>query len=97
MEIKWTASTDDFGHSITYSVYYSTDNGDSWITLASGLTALTFTWDITSLYDGTIVLLKVQSTDNVGFSSYSVGKWGEKIQTSITMVIHWKQHWSSVF
>ena len=70
--IQWTVSSDSFGHSITYTVYYSKDGGKSWIALASGLTVLTYTWDVTSLYHGTKVLLKIQSTDNIGFSSFSV-------------------------
>jgi parallel beta-helix repeat protein len=70
--IQWTISSDSFGHSITYTVYYSKDDGKSWIALASGLTVLTYTWDVTSLYHGIKVLLKIQSTDNIGFSSSSV-------------------------
>ncbi|MFX1515346.1 MAG: ABC transporter substrate-binding protein [Promethearchaeota archaeon] len=70
--IQWAASTDQFGHSITYSVFYSTDNGKSWKKLASDLTTTKFTWDLTTIKDGTIILLKAQATDSIGFKSSSL-------------------------
>ena len=70
--LQWTASTDTFGHSFTYSVYYSTDGGSSWIKIASDWNTLSHTWDVTSLYDGTTVLLKVEVIDSIGYRSYSI-------------------------
>jgi basic membrane protein A len=70
--IQWTTSTDLFGHSITYSVSYSTDDGTTWIALISGLTTTNYVWDLTNIKHGLIVLLKVHATDEVGFISYSI-------------------------
>lgn len=70
--IQWTASTDTYAHSMTYSVYYSTDDGTTWIEVVSGLNTTNYTWDLTNIADETIVLIKVQTTDSVGFNSFSV-------------------------
>ena len=70
--IQWTASNDVFGHSLTYAVFYSIDNGVTWIKIKSGMFTTNYLWDLTSIYDGTTVRIKVQATDSVGFNSFSV-------------------------
>jgi parallel beta-helix repeat protein len=65
--IQWIAVSDQYDHSITYSVYYSTDGGSSWTEISSGLINTDYTWDLSTIYDGTEVLLKVQAIDNLGF------------------------------
>ncbi|MFW9906520.1 MAG: NosD domain-containing protein [Candidatus Thorarchaeota archaeon] len=69
--IQWTTSSDAFSHSLTYSVLCSPNDGGSWTTLASGLTTTTYTWDTTTIADGTI-LLKVQVEDSIGFIAETV-------------------------
>jgi parallel beta-helix repeat protein len=70
--IQWTASIDLYGHFITYTVSYSTNDGTTWVTLISGLTTTNYVWDLTNIKHGLIVLLKVQATDEGGFNSYSI-------------------------
>ncbi|UCE13893.1 MAG: right-handed parallel beta-helix repeat-containing protein [Candidatus Heimdallarchaeota archaeon] len=70
--IQWTESSDLFGHSITYSIFYSSTNGASWTTLASGRISTIYLWNLESIDAGTEVLLKVHATDSVGFSSSSI-------------------------
>ncbi|MFW9904181.1 MAG: extracellular solute-binding protein [Candidatus Thorarchaeota archaeon] len=63
--IQWTPSSDSFGHSFTYSFLYSVNNGETWITLVTGLTTTTYTLDTTTITDG-MILLKIQAVDTVG-------------------------------
>ncbi|MFX0184808.1 MAG: right-handed parallel beta-helix repeat-containing protein [Candidatus Hodarchaeota archaeon] len=77
--IQWIASSDTFDHSLTYNVYYSNNSGSTWKELASGLTSTSYTWDLSSIFNGTQVILKVEAVDSVGFRSYSV------ISTSFTI------------
>ncbi|MFX0183502.1 MAG: nitrous oxide reductase family maturation protein NosD [Candidatus Hodarchaeota archaeon] len=72
--IQWTASSDTFGHSLTYSVLYSTDDGTSWTTLVSGLTTTNYLFNTTTFTDGTTILFKVQATDSIGFISETISE-----------------------
>jgi basic membrane protein A len=72
VEIQWKVSTDTFDHSVTYSVFYSANSGSSWITVASGLTETSYDWDVTALYNGTEILLRVEAEDDLGFISVVV-------------------------
>ncbi len=60
--LSWTASDAD-GDSLTYSVYYSSDNGTTWALLASGLTTTSTSWDTTTVPDGEGYLVKVVVSD----------------------------------
>ncbi|MFX0050666.1 MAG: NosD domain-containing protein [Candidatus Hermodarchaeota archaeon] len=57
--IEWTASLDPSGHTITYTVYYSSDNGATWTQLTSDLTSTSYSWDTTTVPDGLSYLIKV--------------------------------------
>jgi parallel beta-helix repeat protein len=58
--IRWTFSMDSFGHSITYTVYYSTDNGTNWVLLAKDLLLTRYEWDTTTIVvTGSSFLVKV--------------------------------------
>ena len=45
VEISWQESRDSFGHNVSYSIFYSSDNGVSWTLVVSNLTQLVYTWD----------------------------------------------------
>ncbi|MFX1516139.1 MAG: right-handed parallel beta-helix repeat-containing protein [Promethearchaeota archaeon] len=62
IEIEWSATSDTWGHLITYTVYYSADGGTTWNELDSGLTATSYDWDTTTLANGTNYLVKVNAT-----------------------------------
>ncbi len=66
--IQWTAATDSFAHSVTYSIYYSADDGSSWILLATGLTTTSFDWDTTMFSEGADYLIKIIATCSEGLS-----------------------------
>jgi parallel beta-helix repeat protein len=69
IEIKWTSLTDSFNHSIVYSVYYSSNDGDEWDLLISEIITTNHIWDTTLFGDRTDYLIKVVGTCPVsGFS-----------------------------
>ncbi|MFX1286061.1 MAG: right-handed parallel beta-helix repeat-containing protein [Promethearchaeota archaeon] len=57
--ILWTDCIDSWGHSVSYSVYYSFDSGITWVTLGSRYTSTWYVWDTTTVADGTNYLIKV--------------------------------------
>ncbi|MFX1506643.1 MAG: right-handed parallel beta-helix repeat-containing protein [Promethearchaeota archaeon] len=73
VSIQWSASIDSFGHSLTYSVLYSTNDGGSWTTLASDLKTTNHTFDTMLIADGPI-LFKIQATDSIGFTSIFISE-----------------------
>ncbi|MFX0122589.1 MAG: NosD domain-containing protein [Candidatus Hodarchaeota archaeon] len=70
--IQWTASTDLFDHIISYAVFYSTDEGDTWNEIVSDLSKTDYVWDLSNIYDGTVVYIMIEATDDIGFHSSSV-------------------------
>jgi len=60
--ILWTA-TDPQNDSLTYTVYYSPNEGNTWIQITTGLTKSSYTWDTTTLEDGTTYLIQVEASD----------------------------------
>jgi parallel beta-helix repeat protein len=65
--IQWTAPINWLDFDITYGVYYSPNNGSTWILLASGLTNTIYPWNITDLDDGSNYLIRVEIIDSYGF------------------------------
>ncbi|MFX0150109.1 MAG: right-handed parallel beta-helix repeat-containing protein [Candidatus Hodarchaeota archaeon] len=70
--IQWTASTDSFGQDVTYSIYYSPDNGLTWIPVVSGLTTTSYAWNTNNLPDGTNYKVKVVATSIDGLNSENI-------------------------
>ncbi len=66
VNVTWTPATDSASHAITYSVYYSPDNGTTWTMLENGLTTTFYLWNTTTLAEGSLYLIKVRADD--GFS-----------------------------
>ena len=62
----WIASLDSLQHKVTYTLYYSPNQGEEWITLASNLTVTHFNWDTTTVDDGSNYLLKVEAKCDKG-------------------------------
>ncbi|MFX1548161.1 MAG: NosD domain-containing protein [Promethearchaeota archaeon] len=60
-QIYWTETEDSLNHTIIYSIYFSFNNGITWFEIATGLTSRTFTWNTTSVADGSNYLIKVKA------------------------------------
>jgi parallel beta-helix repeat protein len=75
--IEWNAVTDSYGHTITYSIYYSREGRLTWIIVASDLTETSYEWGtnstVGSSFSGEI---KVVATCSEGFM-------GEKISENV--------------
>ena len=66
--IKWSASIDSLGHTVTYSVYYSYNSGATWNVLAMGLTTTSFLWNTSSIAEGSNYLIKIVASCSEGLS-----------------------------
>jgi hypothetical protein len=66
--IQWSGSDAD-GDAITYAVLISSDNGQTWETIAGNLVASSYRWQVPPLPAGTQYRVKVIATDgfNTGF------------------------------
>ncbi|MFX1535269.1 MAG: right-handed parallel beta-helix repeat-containing protein [Promethearchaeota archaeon] len=60
--IQWTPVHDSFVDATTYEVYYSADGGTNWNEIATNLATTSFTWDTTTVNDGSTYLIKVVAT-----------------------------------
>ncbi|MFQ6123224.1 MAG: NosD domain-containing protein [Candidatus Heimdallarchaeota archaeon] len=64
--LHWTPVFDTWGHSITYMVSYSADDGQTWKPLVVGLTLTNYEWDTTTVADGSAYHIKVVVTCSDG-------------------------------
>jgi len=69
INIVWSPSVDSLGQNITYSVYYSSNTGNTWILLVAGLTETNYDWNTTTVRDGRNYLIKVVTTSFDGLST----------------------------
>jgi len=60
--IRWSSSTDSHDHEIIYSIYFSTDNGLIWTSIASGLETTSYNWETRRVSSGSTYLIKVVAT-----------------------------------
>ncbi|MHA1979058.1 MAG: right-handed parallel beta-helix repeat-containing protein [Candidatus Hodarchaeales archaeon] len=72
VKIEWLPSMFLPDLSLTYSVYYSDDNGSSWILLVSDLSSYEFVWDTTSVSDGSNYRIKIEEIYSNGLSSFAI-------------------------
>jgi hypothetical protein len=68
VNIQWIDSTDNYNHSITYTIYY-TDDGIIWNTLVTGLLVNYYNWNTNLNLDSNNYKLRVIANDGLGFSS----------------------------
>jgi parallel beta-helix repeat protein len=69
--VSWIPALDSQGHSISYSIYYSVDDENTWILLGSQLLDTEFLWDLRSLA-GKTCMIKVVATCSEGLSAFDV-------------------------
>ncbi|MHA2224431.1 MAG: right-handed parallel beta-helix repeat-containing protein [Candidatus Hodarchaeales archaeon] len=67
--IQWTTAINSFGRATNYSVFYSTNEGNTWIQLISNLSGTAFEWNTTSVADGFNYLVKIVATDSALFTA----------------------------
>jgi len=71
--IQWIMANDSWDHNITYTLYYSSDNGSSWNLLQTNLTVTSYTWDTNTVADGSEYLIQViaNCSEGLSISDYS--------------------------
>ncbi|UJG43922.1 MAG: right-handed parallel beta-helix repeat-containing protein [Candidatus Heimdallarchaeum endolithica] len=73
-KIKWKKAYDSMDYEVFYDLYYSKDNGNSWIMIANTIKENSYNWDTTSVSDGDNYKLKVIADDNHGLTSVAISK-----------------------
>jgi len=81
--IQWAATIDEWGHSVTYAVSYSSDAGYPWILLASGLSTTEYEWDTTTFADGSAYRVQVVATCSDGLTAGDVSDAPFTIQNPV--------------
>jgi hypothetical protein len=71
VDLLWTSASDSLSHSLTYTIYYSTTNGASWLVATSGLTTTNFLWDVSAFANETLIQVKIHALDDIGFEASS--------------------------
>ena len=66
--ISWEESLDSWVHEVTYSVYYSSDGGSSWILLDELLDSTEYTWFSREVPDGSNYAVRVVTVCSDGLS-----------------------------
>jgi hypothetical protein len=66
--VAWSAADPD-GDPLTFAVLYSTDGGETWLTLVTGIRATSYTVDATYLAGSRAALVRVLASDGVNTSS----------------------------
>ncbi|MFQ5868019.1 MAG: nitrous oxide reductase family maturation protein NosD [bacterium] len=82
--LQWAVVTDAWGHSVTYAVSYSADDGHTWTLLASGLTLTSYEWDTTTVVEGSMYLIRVVATCSEGLTAEDVSDTPFTIQNRVT-------------
>jgi hypothetical protein len=64
--IQWTPATDSWGHIVFYSLYYSSNDRESWTLLTSNLITTKYDWDTKTVPDGSNYWIKVVASCQEG-------------------------------
>jgi parallel beta-helix repeat protein len=59
--IQWITPFDSFDHEINYTIFYSLNNGDSWILLTSNITEISYNWDLSPIPKDAVVIFKIMA------------------------------------
>jgi parallel beta-helix repeat protein len=71
LDISWLHTISYWAFPVTYSLYYSVDDGQSWVLIAEDIIETEYTWDTTEVSNGNY-LLKVVAEDSIGGSNVSI-------------------------
>ena len=66
INIRWSSVRDLWNQSVTYTLYYSMNGGDSWNLIASDLDNTWYQWDTRTVPNGTEYMIKLNATSSVG-------------------------------
>lgn len=66
--ITWNASTDPEGDSITYEIDLSTDNGNTWKNIATGVSGTSYEYDFSNETASSICLIRIRAYDGYSYS-----------------------------
>ncbi|MFQ5980462.1 MAG: right-handed parallel beta-helix repeat-containing protein [Candidatus Heimdallarchaeota archaeon] len=83
VSIRWSAAVDLLRHPVTYAVYYSPNNGDSWSLLAGTLTSTSYPWDTSGVSDGSHYLVRVVATCSGRLSTHDESDETFSIQNAL--------------
>ncbi len=70
--IEWMKSVDSLEHNVTYSIYYSSDDGVSWILVAGDLVATSLPWETSIVDDGSNYLIKIIANCSEGLTAETI-------------------------
>jgi parallel beta-helix repeat protein len=59
IDIVWSPAIDSWQHDVTYTVFYSDDDGVHWFDLVTDYTETSYEWDTSTVSDGDLYLIKV--------------------------------------
>ncbi|MFX0125950.1 MAG: hypothetical protein ACFFAE_20180 [Candidatus Hodarchaeota archaeon] len=57
--VEWSKAADSWGHSLSYTLYYSANGGDTWNWLVDGLMVLHYDWNTEEIGDSSNCLIKI--------------------------------------
>ena len=93
INIEWEHSIDSWNHEVLYSLYYSSDGGDSWTEIASNLTHNHYDWDISMMPEGSAYLIRVVASCSSGLNnedqlqmSFTIGAPRESIDYMLVII-----------
>lgn len=70
VDLQWSASDPEDGTNLDIDIYISPDNGGTWVQVSIGLQNTGhYTWDTTTVADGSAYLLKVVARDSAGLEA----------------------------
>ena len=88
LPIFWQPGQDTEGHNVTYDLYYSADNGLTWLLIIGGRTTNYYEWDISNIPNGTYTLkIIIHCSEGLETESYLNGAFkieSNAITTSLT-------------
>ncbi len=84
--ISWTSVNDSLDHQIMYSVYFSSNNGESWTSLALEYVNTSYEWDTTLVRDGSRykIMITAECSEGESISGFTTGTFS--VQNMMTPV-----------
>ncbi|GAG01808.1 unnamed protein product, partial [marine sediment metagenome] len=68
--IQWAESFDTWDYNISYTLYYSSDGGSSWIEIISGLEETSYLWNSASAPKSSTYKIRVNATSEDGLTEF---------------------------